>query len=643
MQIRKIEIERWRNFEGLTLELREGVTLVCLVGANGTGKTHILELISACAHHFGLSAGIEIPRGDPFQDDHSFSVEIYLPQNISQLLDQAFQAIAGYDEWDRTLILRSETRVGIRVEAGGIVDDKRGTEFATQIVKILRESQEVHLVSLDADRAYPKANIAIHEIAQAYETDWDAPGYTRGRSFMPARTLYDEWLKYFLAKENQAGTNLMQGMRRARESGEQDPIFEDHFEKYKSALQKVLPHLAFTGVDPKKRTLLFDTTGIELSFDQLSGGERELGFLVGQIDRFRLRNGLFLLDEPELHLNNDLIRTWISYLSGTIMSGQVWLATHSLEAVEAAGQDATFLLERNVETKKVDKLANLSTLPIQSALSRAVGTPAFSLSSLRFIFVEGEDGIGERERFRRVCGDLTDSRFIECGSCNEVSRRVSTLKSLSEEARQEIRVGGIVDRDWRSTRDADELAAKGGIFVLPIHEIENLFLHPATLEHVLQQNGISPARHSDFLRGACDNRAGGWIYQQAWARVWSEFRSEPHRNAKSKAFELNWDAISPAIHESMKSIVDQEVTLTPEQQTSFLRTIEACARAYRRIRMTDDLWKRCEGKEVFRAIAQDLGFANARAAERAILTAWASDEALLPGEVEQIRTYVAGV
>ena len=78
MRIRKIQIDRWRNFENVAIELREDASLVCLVGANGTGKTHLLELISACAHHFGLSPGIEIPRGDPFKDEHSISAEIYL-------------------------------------------------------------------------------------------------------------------------------------------------------------------------------------------------------------------------------------------------------------------------------------------------------------------------------------------------------------------------------------------------------------------------------------------------------------------------------------------------------------------------------------------------------------------------------------
>ena len=79
--------------------------------------------------------------------------------------------------------------------------------------------------------------------------------------------------------------------RQARQRGDKDPVFTDHFSDYKEALSNILPHVVFTGVNSKARTLLFDTTGLELSFDQLSGGEREIAFLIGQIDRFGLRQG----------------------------------------------------------------------------------------------------------------------------------------------------------------------------------------------------------------------------------------------------------------------------------------------------------------------------------------------------------------
>ena len=80
----------------------------------------------------------------------------------------------------------------------------------------------------------------------------------------------------------------------------------------------------------------------------------------------------------------------------------MWLATHSLEAVEAAGQRATFVLERNDSNRKVDSISRLDERPVLSALSRAVGTPAFSISRLAFVFIEGEENIGERERFRQL-------------------------------------------------------------------------------------------------------------------------------------------------------------------------------------------------------------------------------------------------
>ena len=505
MRIRKIKIHHWRHFENVELELSNEAPLVCLVGANGTGKSHLLELIASCAHRLGLSQGIEIPRGDPFNDPHFFSLQFYLAKNVSDAVDVGLSSLPEFAQWDRTLTIqdrREDAGSSSQILAGGIVDQNQSRAFAQNVVDALRQSQQVHFLSLDADRSYPKKNINFNEVAQAYEIDWDEIEYTRGRSYRPSSTLYDEWIKYFLAQENQSGTKLIQSMRRAKVRGETPPKFRDHFEPYATTLQIVLPHVRFSGVDSKKRTLLryytpnrpsacaflskkrtllFDTTGLELAFDQLSGGEREIAFLVGQIDRFGLRQGLFLLDEPELHLNADLIRTWVGYLMSTVSSGQIWLATHSLEAVEAAGQQATFVLERNLETRQVDGLARLDTRPVMSVLSRAVGSPAFSISQLRFVFIEGEEGVGERERFRKLAGEQADIRFMECGSCSEVVRRVEAIRSLAEESSTEIRVGGVVDRDFQSEAKASALKKEHGVLALPVHEVENFFLHTSGL------------------------------------------------------------------------------------------------------------------------------------------------------------------
>jgi AAA15 family ATPase/GTPase len=107
LRIRQIRIDHWRNFENIELKLPDDAGLVCLVGANGTGKTHLLELISACAHLFGLTPGTEIPRGSPFDDAHNLSVMFQLAEGVSSEIDEGLADDAAYASWDRTLTIES--------------------------------------------------------------------------------------------------------------------------------------------------------------------------------------------------------------------------------------------------------------------------------------------------------------------------------------------------------------------------------------------------------------------------------------------------------------------------------------------------------------------------------------------------------
>src|SRR5437667_11389430 len=122
MRIRSIRIGRWRNFENIQLNLDAEAPLVCVVGANGTGKSHLLELIAACAHWLGLSQGIEIPRGDPFADQHDFSLKFYLAEGASNTVDQNLASDPAFSTWDRTLTLKSSKSTNKTIVAGGVSD-----------------------------------------------------------------------------------------------------------------------------------------------------------------------------------------------------------------------------------------------------------------------------------------------------------------------------------------------------------------------------------------------------------------------------------------------------------------------------------------------------------------------------------------
>jgi hypothetical protein len=335
-----------------------------------------------------------------------------------------------------------------------------------------------------------------------------------------------------------------------------------------------------------------------------------------------------------------MIRTWVAYLTGTVETGQVWLATHSLEAVEAAGQQATFVLERNEDTRKVRSVARLDTRPVLSALSRAVGTPAFSISQLRFVFVEGEGGVGERERFRKLAGPSDKIRFIDCGSCTEVLRRVVIIKELAKESESNIRIGGVIDRDFLSDTNAAELSLNQGVFVLPLHEVENFFLHPPTLRFLLGQHGRDDLVPLELIRSASDARAGSWIYQQAMATPNAKSLPDISAPAKERVKSLSWQQFEQNSESTIQGVADVSL-YSLDDQRKLKGILDISMKMFARKRGEDGLWKVCEGKQVLGEVARSTGFAGVSALVQAAFAAWARDDFEIPEELRVLREYLA--
>lgn len=644
MRIIDIEIVHWRNFKNVRIQAPEDATLVCLVGENGTGKSNILELISAVAHRLGVSPGVEIPRGDPFSEPHSFSVSIRFNETIDGLLEA--QQVQHYAQngvnWNGVLTITSDRNEQgqhsqqLLAQGNGSEDQRKN--LASYIIQKFNGRKNTHYLSLDADRAYPPLNIAPQHYAQALSEDWETPQKKKHRAFAPTRTMYEEWVKYFLAKETQDATKLQQAERRAKELGAPRPEFVDGFEPYKQAVKKVLPHLNFVGVDTTHKTLLFDSSGLELKFTNLSGGEREISFIIGQIERFQLHQGILLIDEPELHLNPDLLRNWVAYLRDTVEDGQVWISTHSLEAVETSGPSSSFVLERTKDTRIVENIRPLSDTPVLSVLSAAVGSPAFSLSNLKFVFIEGDRQGREKERFYSLYGDSRFVRFIEGGGCEEVSKKLSAVRELAAEADEQLFVGGIIDADFRTQQMIDELQAKTPVYVLGCHEIENLYLHPVALQIICSRAGIE-RNVQDIIRDASDRFAGSWVLQRTILNT--TVKIEPVRDLNQAAAQ-NWNVINADTALYVTSVCNVS-GLAGEDLNAFNQDLSASINEYRNIRVTVDLWRQCMGKQTLRIVYQNFGMGSVESLQNNITRIWENGEVNVPDELVALREYINSI
>lgn len=644
MKISHLTVANWRNFSGIELAIPADSPVVCLVGENGTGKSNLLELIAAVAVEVGISPGIELYRGNPLQEPHELTLTVSVGGNLNDLfagtknLDWATQQKLT---WNGSLLVKSQCdqsgKTTTTIEAGGC-DPAHAKALATRIRDVLRARKTIHHLFLDADRSYPPVAIENHEYAAVVQRDWDSDQWKRMRAVQPTRTLYKEWIEYFVATESQAATRHTQEERRAVTQSLSRPPFVDHFKPFKDSLVKVLPHLKFEGVDMIHRTLNFDTAGLPLKFTQLSGGEREIAFLIGQIERFQLRDGLLLIDEPELHLNPDLIRIWIAFLRDTVTDGQFWIATHSLEAVEVAGRSSSFVLQRKSGTRRVERADALQDRPMLSALTAALGSPGFSISRRRFTFIEGERGLGERERFHKLLGEPEVNRFMEAGGCRDVTRKVAAVKELAAEADETVRVGGILDRDFREPKELQRFSQEPGIVVLPCHEIENFFLHPATLESIAFDHGVSTPAECLIVEAA-DKFAGGWVQQRAFARLGD--RVVWHLNFKIVAWTHDWKKIAADKNAFVAAVVAS--AHSTEDKVLIEGELNAAIAAYEKDRATSEFWKKCMGKQALTPVASTLGLVGADFLEQAVTQKWLHGRVPTPVELDDLRKKVSAI
>jgi predicted ATP-binding protein involved in virulence len=641
MRFTRIQINKWRNFTEIELIVPKEATLVALIGENGVGKSSILDILNSASHHLGLSAGVDIPRGDPFQDEHDLRIDVVISREITTLLTE--QEINHYNEQGITydgcisiVTVKSPDRNERKIFLTNFEANPLASNFANEVVQALRTKEDIFHMSLDADRSYPPKPVQAHEYAQSLDQDWTDIQFKKNRAFVSSRNKYDEWMKFCVGTEAKNATESYQAQRLSKAKNTEPPEFVDQFSSYGVAIKNVLPHLNFLGVDTKAKTLIFDSTDQILTFDKLSGGEREIAFVVGQIERFELTNGVLLIDEPELHLNPEMVRSWVSYLRDSVKEGQTWIATHSMEAVESAGLECTFVVERDAETKKVNFVTSLVDQPVLSILSSAVGSPAFSLAKKAFVFIEGDRQGIERDKFYRLYGLLSSTssvRFMEGGGCKEVERKYEACKFLAENADEQIHVGGIVDRDFRSQNEITELS-NNGLYVLSFHEIENAFIYPPILQKVIASTGVEIDAHK-LIQKASDKLAGKWILGRA--KYLSNVSFDNQREINIYWAGMQWDdAIDGDVAPVPNCVQQGDIAL-------FKQKIKESIDEYRRLRELDGLWMHCQGKQVLSVLPSELGFSRQIALINSVCSFLKDDQELTLQLFGEVENYVNGV
>jgi hypothetical protein len=172
-----------------------------------------------------------------------------------------------------------------------------------------------------------------------------------------------------------------------------------------------------------------------------------------------------------------------------------------------------------------------------------------------------------------------------------------------------------------------------------VHEVENLFLDPATMQILLEQNGL-PGNATAFLLAGADERAGSWIFQKVLSSKQAKPLPSIEVPAKDRAKKLAWSDFIGDMDGTIQSIVSLS-RFDTEDAKRFGQLLRIGAQSYERKRESADLWKACEGKQVLNGIAHKLGYSGTPALMNATYALWLKSKDTIPAELTSLRSYLA--
>lgn len=233
----------------------------------------------------------------------------------------------------------------------------------------------------------------------------------------------------------------------------------------------VFPHIKIILEDNKVRAKEPVESSTPYSGTEMSDGEKVGLYLISQV-LVAEKDSLIIIDEPELHLHKALmVRLW-NTLESFRPDCQFIYITHDLDFAVSKSISQKIWIRDYVNNKWTwEFIENKGILPEELYIEVAG-------SREPVIFVEGDKGSLDYKIYQIVYSDFT---IIPVGSCSkviEVVKGFRTAKYLHD-----IKVCGIIDRDFRSNKEL-EVLKNDKIFSIKYIEVENILLSPEVTDYI---------------------------------------------------------------------------------------------------------------------------------------------------------------
>lgn len=320
---KSIEITDWRQFSSVEVLFHDRLTV--LTGANGSGKTTILNLLN---RHFGWNLHL-----------------VGTPRAQKAGVFKFFSDLFKYRKLPFPTASSATEQIGsIAYSSGGVA-----------VLSVPHEVSSQYQVQIENQQNVPGLFIPSHRPIYVYQQVESIP-----TTISPNDQLLQGYLNEIRTR-HQANARVKSASFRIKEAlislatfgyGNEvvarNEVALSTFEGFERVLSHVLPDtLGFRRLSIRMPEVVFETATGEFSFDSVSGGIAAIVDVAWQVYMASIVYETFVvaIDEPENHLHPTLQKTLLPNLLDAFPSAQFIIATHNPFMVGSVPDSNVYVLD----------------------------------------------------------------------------------------------------------------------------------------------------------------------------------------------------------------------------------------------------------------------------------------------------------
>ncbi|OUT19796.1 AAA family ATPase [Campylobacter concisus] len=470
MKISKVRIQEFKRFKDLTIDLGDSPKkIIALVGPNGCGKSSVLDAFIALGPSLGAHIG-----ADPYGSvkDNFFRSN---NKNFYELIDIDFVV-------DGIVYRKNELR--------NIEKYKNSLNSLFSFRSPYRYNNDLNIKEI---RAVNPIEENIYGASYSVSIDGKI------------EENYRRLLAYF---------NSYRDDNDLKPSEARKYVVDQLNNSIKNCLD--LEIVSMGEVEGGNGTLFFkkSDSDVKFSFNSLSSGEKEVVDIL--LDLFlrkeKYKGSIYLIDEPELHINTCIQRNLMKEINNLIDDeGQIWITTHSIGFLRALQNDfignsqiikfhKNINLSDKIELKPIDKNYNEWKEIFETALDDLTGL----IAPKRIIYCEGraeskdsyEKGLDAKVLNNIFNKKYPDTLFVSSGGNTELDYRSRIAIAILGKVFNDLEIWVFKDRDIASGGNVSEFdrqeylnGQENSFRVMKRWEIENYLFDKEILKAYCDKNG----------------------------------------------------------------------------------------------------------------------------------------------------------